>query len=419
MLRKNNKEKKDIEKKELIKKKEVIKKSKPSVKISSDFTMIEVIVIIIITALVVSVCSGLIVFNNYDKLASMTEKENGTDLSEFIESYNHILNSYVEKVDEKGLIDSAIKGMYSYLGDAYTGYIDKDSNETLSEQLDGTYQGIGVEISTNEDNEVEILRIFKDSPAEKAGLKAGDVILAINGQSMIGKTPSDVSETIKKGEKTNYTIKYKRKNKEYEVSIDREEVYINSVETKEYGEVGYMHLETFSATTEEQVKKALDSFGKSIKYLVIDVRNNSGGYLSAAYGVSDLFLPKGKIVYQLKDRNNKITKYEAKNNEHRKFDKIVMLVNGGSASASEILTAALKDNGVASVVGTLTFGKGTVQETEQLSSGAMVKYTTSYWLTPNGDCINEEGIAPDIMAVDDEKTKDDEQLDAALKEAKK
>ena len=379
------------------------------IKKTTDFNIVEVIVIIIITGIIVSVCSGLIVYKNYDKIYISASNEDKDDLNEFIESYDHIVNSYVKEVDKKKLIESAIAGMYSYLEDDYSVYMNKDITDSLQEQLNGKYTGIGVEITLTKDKEIIINQVFSNSPASAAGLKKGDILLKLDDVNLKDKEFKYMSNTIKNGKKDKYTITYKRNNKEYKTTLTRRDVTIESVKSEVHDNVGYIKIETFSATTSELVKKSLDGFGKNVNSLVIDVRDNTGGYLSAAYSTASLFLKKNSVVYQLKDKNSKITKYEAKNGVYRKFDKIAILINEYSASASEVLTLALKDNLNASVVGIKSFGKGTVQETEILSSGAMVKYTSAYWLGPKGESINEKGIEPDIEEKDTNK-----QLDRAI-----
>ena len=303
--------------------------------------------------------------------------------------------------------------MYSYLEDDYSVYMNKDITDSLQEQLNGKYTGIGVEITLTKDKEIIINQVFSNSPASDAGLKKGDILLKLDDVNLKDKEFKYMSNTIKNGKKDKYTITYKRNNKEYKTTLTRRDVTIESVKSEVHDNVGYIKIETFSATTSELVKKSLDGFGKNVNSLVIDVRDNTGGYLSAAYSTASLFLKKNSVVYQLKDKNSKITKYEAKNGVYRKFDKVAILINGYSASASEVLTLALKDNLNASVVGIKSFGKGTVQETEILSSGAMVKYTSAYWLGPKGESINEKGIEPDIEEKDTNK-----QLDRAIESVK-
>lgn len=390
-----------------------MEKENDIIKKTTDFNIIEVIVIIIITGIIVSVCSGLIVYKNYDKIYISSSDGEKSELSEFIESYDHIVNSYVKEVDKKKLIESAIAGMYGYLEDDYSIYMNKDITDSLQEQLSGKYTGIGVEITLNNNNEIIINQVFSDSPAKKAGLKKGDILIKLDDVELSTKEFNYMSNTIKKGNKDKYKITYKRDGKEYTTTLKREDIIIESVSSKTYDSVGYIKIDTFSNTTSDLVKKELDGFNKNVKSLVIDLRDNTGGYLNAAYDTASLFLDKGMIVYQLKDKDSKITKYETKDKVYKKFDKISILINGSSASASEVLTLALKDCLNAKVVGVKSYGKGTVQETEVLSSGAMVKFTSAYWLGPKGESINEKGIVPDIEEKDVNK-----QLDVALKSVK-
>lgn len=395
-------------------KKQTVEEEIQIVKKTADFSLIEVIVIVLITGIVVSVASGLIVYNNYDKLNEKVVVEKD-EFAEFYENYNKILNNYVEEVDRKELIDAAISGMYNYLGDEYSTYLDQTNTNDLEEQLHGEYTGIGVEITTlideNQKQYVKVNKVFKNSPAEEAGLKAGDIITKVDGVEMIDA--NQISTTIKGGSKESYEITYIRDGKENVLTLTKKKVFINSVNGQIYDNVGYIKIDTFSATTESQLKEIIDKYDSKVTSLVIDLRDNTGGYLDTAYSVSDLFLERGKVIYQLKDRTGKITEYKAESGVYRKFNKIVVLINENSASASEILTLALKESFGATVVGVKSFGKGTVQETGSLSSGSMIKYTTSYWLSPKGNSINKIGITPDIEVKDEE-----EQLQEALKVAK-
>lgn len=385
------------------------------IKKSVEFNLVEVIVIILITGIVVSVASGLIVFKNYDKLSSVASSDSTTNFSEFNKAYNHIVSSYVKEVDKDKLIEAAIEGMYTYLNDEYSIYMDEESTKSLEERLDGQYTGVGIEITVNkDDNKIIINKVFSNSSAMDAGLKAGDELIALDGVSLSNKEYTYVSDTIKSSKKDTFKIKYIRDGKEYEVTLKKKNVLIDSVVSKEYGNVGYIQIQTFSATTSKQVKDKINGFSKNIDSVVIDVRNNTGGYLSAAYEIADYFVAKGKPIYQLKDKEDKITTYRAKNSVLREFKGISVLINEYSASASEVLTLALKESANATTIGIKSYGKGTVQETDTLSSGAMVKYTTAYWLSPNGNSINTIGISPDI-----EEKNADKQLDTAIKMYKK
>lgn len=384
------------------------------IKKSVEFNLVEVIFIILITGIVVSVASGLIVFKNYDKLSSVASSDSTTNFSEFNKAYNHIVNSYVKEVDKDKLIEAAIEGMYTYLNDEYSIYMDEETTKSLEERLDGQYTGVGIEITTDKNNKIIINKVFSNSSAMDAGLKAGDELIALDGVLLSDKEYTYVSDTIKNSKKDTFMIKYIREGKEYEVTLKKKNVLIDSVVSKEYENVGYIQIQTFSATTSKQVKDKINNFSKNIDSLVIDVRNNTGGYLSAAYEIADYFVVKGKPIYQLKDRENKITIYKAKNDVLRNFKDISVLINNYSASASEILALALKESANATTIGVKSYGKGTVQETDTLSSGAMIKYTTAYWLSPNGNTINTIGISPDIEEKNFEK-----QLDIAIKMYKK
>lgn len=385
-----------------------------------EFSLLEVIIIILITGIVVSIISGLLVYNNYEKLNMSKPISNiissKNELSELEKHYKKIINEYVEEVDKKGLIESAIGAMYNYVGDPYTMYMDKDDSSSLEDQLNGEYTGIGVEIYShvlNNKSIIEVNKVFKNSPAEKAGLKAGDLLIKLDDVSLEDKDALYVSSTIKDGKEDTHKLTIIRDKKEIELTIKRENVYIDSVHSKIYDNVGYLQIDTFSATTVEQVKKEIDSFDNKVKSLVIDLRDNTGGFLQTAEDLSNLFIEKGKNIYQIKNKAGNISTYKSKSGIYRNFDKIAVIVNGSSASASEILALALKESAGAIIVGTQSYGKGTVQETSRLESGAMVKYTTSYWLSPNGNLINKVGITPDKIVEDSSK-----QIDEAIKVVK-
>ena len=384
------------------------------IKKSAEFNLVEVIVIILITGIVVSVTSGLLVFKNYDKLFNVGS-DTSSEFSEFKKAYDHIVNSYVKEVDREKLINAAIDGMYSYLNDEYSIYMDKNTTESLEQRLDGEYTGVGIEIITNKDDgKIIINKVFSNSPASEAGLKVGDQLIALDGILLEGKENTYVSDTIKNSKNDTFRVKYLRNNKEYEITLKRKNVTIDSVVSEECGNVGYIQIQTFSATTSKQVKNKINDFGSNIDSIVVDVRNNTGGYLSSAYEIADYFIAKGKPIYQLKNKNNKITKYNAKSGILKPFKGVSVLINGFSASASEVLTLALKESANATIIGVKSYGKGTVQEKDILSSGAMVKYTTAYWLSPKGNSINGVGIKPDIEVKDS-----DEQLNYAINLFKK
>lgn len=377
---------------------------------TATFNLIEVIIIIIMTSLIVGVSTGVVVYKNYNEIDKRTSKGEDKDyLKELEAAYKNILNSYVESVDEKGLTNAAIEAMYKYLGDPYTSYLDQDTTSDLMDRLNGEYSGIGVEIQKIDEG-VLVTNIFEDSPAEKSGMLVGDIIIKINGEDVRSNTVKEVSEKIKSKEPVKITVY--RSGIEKEITTKAQNVIITSVTKNNYEGVGYIKISTFSNTTYSQFKNALESLeSEGISSLIIDVRNNGGGYLSPAVEIAELFVTKGKNIYGLESKDAK-EMYKDKTNDKRDY-KVVILTNGATASASEILTAALKESYGATIVGTTTYGKGTVQETSTLETGGMVKYTTAYWLTPDGNKINGIGIKPDIE-IDGEEN----QLTEAINRAK-
>ena len=377
---------------------------------TATFNLIEVIIIIIMTSLIVGVSTGVVVYKNYNEIDKRTSKGEDKDyLKELEAAYKNILNSYVESVDEKGLTNAAIEAMYKYLGDPYTSYLDQETTSDLMDRLNGEYSGIGVEIQKIDEG-VLVTNIFENSPAEKAGMLVGDIIIKVNGEDVRSNSVKEVSEKIKTKEPVKITVY--RSGIEKDITTKAQNVIITSVTKNNYEGVGYIKISTFSNTTYSQFKTALESLeSEGISSLVIDVRNNGGGYLSPAVEIAELFVTKGKNIYGLE---SKVTKemYKDKTNDKRDY-KVVILTNGATASASEVLTAALKESYGATIVGTTTYGKGTVQETSTLETGGMVKYTTAYWLTPDGNKINGIGIKPDIE-VDGEEN----QLTDAINRAK-
>lgn len=402
-------EKKDLNKKINIKKK------------SASFNLIEVIVIIIITALIVGVSSSLIVFRNYDKIENKSSIEKSEYLDEFIQVYNNIKNTYVEKVDEKALINAAIKALYEQLGDPHTSYLDKELTEIVSERLDGEYKGIGVEITKDlESGYVKVMNVFENSPAYNAGLKKGDYITKINEKNVAELTINEASKEIKKSINPFVAIEYLRDNVLNKVTIKLNNVIIPSIEKEIFNNTGYIKITSFSNTTYNQFRENLKELEqKDIKNLIIDVRDNTGGYLNAAINIVEMFIEKGKILYMLESKG-KITETCKDSTAEKKNYDVVVLVNSASASASEILAAALKESYGAKLIGTKTFGKGTVQEKEILPSGEMIKHTTAYWLTPERENINNIGLTPTIEVnqenVEEYTYEKDTQLQTAIKE---
>ena len=378
------------------------------------FNLLEVIVIILMTSLVVAVSTGVIVYQNYNEIDdSVSNNSNKDYLKELETAYNNILNSYVEKVDQKELTNAAIDGMYKYLGDPYTSYLDEETTADLMDRLKGEYKGIGVEI-TKVDEGILVANVFEKSPAEQAGILIGDLIIKVNGESTLDKTVKEVSNIIKNSD-DEIKITVQRSGIEKEISVKSRKVDITSVEKDKIDNVGYLKITAFSNTTYKQFREALESLEKEgINGLVIDLRDNGGGYLNPAVEIAEMFVEKGKNIYGLESKSN-VEMYKDSTSESRNY-KVSIIMNGSTASASEILSAALKESYNAITVGTTSYGKGTVQDTNKLSTGGMVKYTTAYWLTPNGNKINGKGITPDINI--ENKEGEDLELTAAINAVK-
>lgn len=353
-------------------------------------------------------------YKNYDKVDNTLSSNN--TLKEIEKAYENIINSYVEDVDTSELVNAAIEGMYSYLDDPYTTYIDASQEEDLMDRLNGEYTGIGVEITKIEEG-ILVVNVFEDGPASEAGILSGDILVKLNGKDITSSSAADVSSSIKNSKSNMIELSFLRSGITITRTLTIKNVNVPSVTKENFNGTGYIKIDTFSNTTYSQFKTALESLeNENITSLVIDVRDNGGGYLNSAVDIAKLFIEKGKKIYGLEDKTSK-TFYEDDTKEKRTY-KIAILINSSSASASEVLASALKESYGATLVGETSYGKGTVQETSTLSSGGMLKYTTAYWLTPSGNCINGKGINPDIevvLEVNETITyENDNQLQAAL-----
>lgn len=387
------------------------------------FNYLEVILIMIITLIIGGFLGGFV--NQF--VTKPTKQESSTvsdEFQEFLNTYEDIKENYYEEIDEGEMLNAGIKGMIEYLGDKYSVYMDEEETEEFNEQVEGKYVGIGTEIMQLEDGSVVVSNPFEGSPAAKAGLQAGDVIIRVNDTDVTGKTSSEVSNLIKKSADSTVNITVRRDDEEKTFTIERETIEIESVDSSVFDvndkKVGYIYISIFAANTYQQFEQALEDLEKDgIDSLVIDVRSNSGGYLDCVTEIASLFLGKGKVIYQL-DTKGIVEKVYDETKTKRDYP-IAVLINSSSASASEILAASLKESYGVEVVGVNSYGKGTVQRAYQLENGATVKYTIQKWLTPDGNWINEVGVEPTLrveMNVDYYQNPSDEtdnQLQEALK----
>jgi len=340
------------------------------------------------------------------------------ELYEFVDVYDTISSEYYGKFDKNELIQTAIDSVINEVGDVYTTYSNASDTQNFFENLEGTYEGIGCMVSMDENENIYVVDVFEGTPADEAKLLVGDIILEIDGIDYTNKTSDEMATYVKEKAKDEIMLKVKRGEQQIGLTIVRDTVEISNVSgeliEKDGRKIGYIDIAVFAATSSVQFKNELKKLEKDgIEGLIIDVRENTGGYLSVVTDISSLFLEKGKVIYQL-ETGKKIEKIKDKTRESRSYP-IVVLTNGGSASASEILAATIKESYNGYVVGTNTYGKGTVQKTKTLSDGSMIKYTVQNWLTPNGNYIDENGISPtDVVDFKESGYKGDSQLDYAI-----
>lgn len=416
--KKDIKKKKDSNKKIKGKKIEIVNDNKN--KERELYTSKEVIIVMIFSiGIGILMCFGGISIITGKNYLAVTK-----DLKKVVDTYYAIVDNYYGELDRDKLIDGAVEGMISSVGDTFTSYSDTDSTSSFDETINGSYEGIGCTVATLEDGTISVIDMFEDSPSYKAGLKVGDIILKVDGESYEGKNSNDISNYIKNSGKSKIVLTVKRDNEEKDISINLSKVEIPHVSGKvieqDSKKIGYIKISLFASNSYKQFKNKLDELEKSnIDDLIIDVRDNSGGYLSSVTDICNLFLDKGKVIYQLEDSKGKVKKKDT-TKEKRKYD-IVVLINGGSASASEILASAIKESYGGDIVGTNSYGKGTVQQTKKLLDGSMIKYTTQKWLTPDGNSINGVGVTPTkVVELNEEyfnnpTTENDNQLQEAIK----
>ena len=361
------------------------------------FKLWEVMVIVVISTIFMSITTGFVVYKKFN--SGLVSTTNNKYVNEFIKAYNDVVSNYYEDIDEDKMIDAAINGMMGYLGDDYTTYLDEYNTDSLTESLRGTYNGIGITISTNKEGNIEIVSIIDGSSAKEVGLQVGDVVKSVDGISVIGKYPDELTKIISE---TDEKIKMEviRGEETLIFEVEKRELIVpalkSEIKTTQSGEkIGYLYLSAFTMSLALQVEEELAKFERDgIKKLILDVRGNSGGYLQSATDILELFLEKDDLMFTL-EYKEKTVKYKTEVGNNKDFN-IVVLINGGSASASEVLAAALKDHDEATIIGSTSYGKGKVQMTGELEDGSMYKYTSARWLRPNGECIDGVGIKPDI-----------------------
>ncbi|AEH50975.1 S41 family peptidase [Pseudothermotoga thermarum] len=350
------------------------------------------------------ILSVAVVLSSWLLAGAITAKDVNRALEPFYQSLSYIINAYYEKdkIDLNKLIDSAIDGLVKGLGDDFSYYENPEGTEEKQIEMEGEYGGLGIEVTyDSEYKAVKVVAPMYGTPAWRAGLQSGDLIVEIDGQPVREMTYMQAVRKLRGTPGTSVKIKVIRQGEPEPLifEIVREVIRIIPVkyafvETSK-GRVGYILITRFAAKTFDETKQALDElFSKGIKGLIIDLRDNPGGYLSSVIDVASLFVDKG-IIVKTKNAFGIEEVYESTGNNYPNAP-IVVLVNNGSASASEILTAALKENNIAKIVGRKTFGKGSVQTAFPLSNGGTLYLTTTHYLTPNGKDIHRIGIEPDV-----------------------
>lgn len=314
-------------------------------------------------------------------------------------AYDKIKSDYYKKADDEKLTDGAIKGMLEALGDPYSTYMDKKEAQSFEESITSSFEGIGAQVE-EKNGQILIVAPIKGSPAEKAGLKPHDEIQKVDGKSVKGKTVNEAVAMIRGKKGTDVKLVLKREGVgEIDVTIKRDTIPVETVYSKMIdGNIGEIQITSFSENTAKELTKAIDDLTeKGAKRFVLDLRGNPGGLMDQAITMSNLFVDKGKTIMQVEPKNGTKEVYKAEN-ERKVTKPTVVLVNGGTASAAEIMAAALHQASGIPIVGEKTFGKGTVQNAENFSDGSTVKLTIAKWLTPNGNWIHEKGIEPQYKA---------------------
>ena len=322
-------------------------------------------------------------------------------IQQFVDVYKKIKDQYVDEVDDDTLFNYAIEGMVSNL-DPYSDYLSKDDFSELKIGTTGRFGGIGIEI-TMEDGFVKIISPIDDTPAQRAGLKAGDLVIEVQDISLKDKSINDAVKLMRGEPGTKVKVKILREKEESPLDFElvRQIIVSKGIKTEIFnGEVGYLRLSSFQSNSTANVRKAIYDLrkksGNMMVALILDLRNNPGGVLGSAVGISDLFLKSGKIVYTKGRTNNSDLEYFANSEDILEGLPLYVLINGGSASASEIVAGALQDHKRAIIYGEKSFGKASVQSIQEMMDGSALKLTTAKYYTPNDRHIHENGITPDV-----------------------
>lgn len=347
-------------------------------------------VIIIITA---AISSGLTLALIKPSAAPLAKKDG---FQKLYTAYEQLDKQFYEEPDKQKMVDGAIKGMVQSLGDPYSEYMDADTAKSFSESISSSFEGIGAELQENSGH-VVVVSPIKGSPAEKAGIKPKDQIVKVNGKNMAGKSVNDIVTLVRGKKGTSVKIGVERQGSGMlEFTIVRDKIPVETVShTVTDQNIGKIQVSKFSETTGADFQKAVEDLQKKkVKGIVIDLRQNPGGLLDQATQMSEMFIPKGKNILQAENRDGS-KEVIASRNEHPVTIPTAVLIDGGSASAAEIMAAALHESAGVQLIGEKSFGKGTMQQPVEFKDGSSFKFTTAKWLTPKGEWIHKKGIQPD------------------------
>lgn len=376
--------------------------------IKKNSNIINIVLIVIVISLLSSAITGITIYflNNKNVLLNENEKE-------LLDTFKSINDKYYKDIDINKVKDAAIDGMMNYLNEDYSELLKDYESNILLDKLNGQYKGIGVSIGVTDDK-VTIMEVRDDTPAKRADIRTGDVILGINNIKIGTDNFSSITSLVENSE--SITLELKRDKEVLTKNVNVATIIKPSVSSSIIDEldkkIGYIYIETFSNTTDSQFKSSLELLeSKGIDSLIIDVRDNTGGYLEIAKSIASLFLIKDKPIYQYKSKNSFEIVYD-RTEESRNYD-IVVLINERAASASEILALALKESYGAILIGETSYGKGSVQQLGVLNNNENIKITVAKWYSPNGNSIDEIGIIPGIYVKND-STNIDKQLKKAI-----
>lgn len=423
--RKKKVEKKDVVEKEKVEKEKVEKikeEPKKTEQESNGFKLWEVMVVMVVTALFGLFIGSYITYNRYNgrKVSCNAVRK---DMEEISSIYDDIVNDFYGKVDKEKVLNSAIAGMVYSLDDKYSAFIENKAASSLDEELKGKFIGLGVQVSSNEEGQIVVVSVFDDSPAAKAEIRPLDIITKVDSKEYNANNMEEMTTYIKSskvGDKKSFEILRNGEVINLEITLD--EVEIKSVYSyyvqRNNKNIGVVVISNFAGNTYDQLVKAYKELQKNnVHALVVDLRGNGGGYLTSAKDVSSLFLDKGMVIFMKTDGDKTET---IKSNDERLIDiPVVLLVDGNTASGSEVVVSSLRNNLNSEIVGTKTYGKGMIQKLQDLGNNKLVKYSVQEWLTSVGQQVEGIGISPTIEVELDTNLAYDNQLETAIDTAAK